>query len=437
MSTVPQRRKRIFGPLTYGMLALGAVALVSSSLINVAVWVRGWMETNSLIEQARGGREDATRELAQRIGPGPALSYVFEAVHHPLTGVRASACRTLVAVAAANEPSRVVSALADLATDPQEAVRLEAARGLARIPANPRYRNGASASSPRWVTSGVPAEALRILEVLRTDPAPAVRMAAIEALPSFLREPPPQALYVRTGLGNPAPSAPRPSLEQPPGPAILASLRAATRDTDPNVRLTAARMLQNVNGPGDTDVSRAALDLLADPDPDVERSKLVELLAHADEEVQGRAVSELVKVLEWRDPTSLADAIEALAAFGDRARPALPILERLRADQEPMMRVLSGRAIVAIEGPRTPRGTSALVGMIVDASLPEEARFEALERAREVGPNGVGPDLARATPALIRQLADPAVEVRLRAHNLLSMILETTPARLPAADGSN
>jgi hypothetical protein len=395
------RKTRIFGPLTYATLAVGGVAIVISGSITARQRFQEWAETRQLIAQARVGQEAAVLELAHRMGPEQVLPYLHEAARSSLASVRASGVRTLTTVT--GDPAQLVSVLSNGAADPDDTVRLEAARGLTRVPGVAAMRRGGNLP----LEHAVRAEALRALERLRGDPSPSIRVAAVASLTAY---------------------APRSGAHQVADASVTSALVSSTHDKDPEVRFAAVQALREVNGPEDPSTVEGALKLIADLDSPVERRKLVELLHESSAAVQARAVAELVKLLEPFDPNLLPDVLDGLVAAGPQARPALPILERLRAHQEPMVRTLSAQAIVAIEGPQTPRGAAALIAMITDASLPQDARFEALNRVRELGPTV----LATATPGLIRQLGDPALEVRMTAHSLLAGVLEMTPAKVPA-----
>jgi HEAT repeat protein len=73
-----------------------------------------------------------------------------------------------------------------------------------------------------------------------------------------------------------------------------------------------------------------------------------------------------------------------------------------------------------------------LIRIIIDAAVPRDMRDTSLAMARGIDE----PALARASPDLIRQLADPDPNVRRTAIDLLSQMIEVAPAELPAASGA-
>ena len=78
-----------------------------------------------------------------------------------------------------------------------------------------------------------------------------------------------------------------------------------------------------------------------------------------------------------------------------------------------------------------PESSSVLVEMIASKELSQDWRMDAMGRIREANPKA----LAKATPALIRQLGDKSPDVRRAAAELLMAIIEDTPAEMPAAAG--
>ena len=68
-----------------------------------------------------------------------------------------------------------------------------------------------------------------------------------------------------------------------------------------------------------------------------------------------------------------------------------------------------------------------MIEMIADKTLSQEWRTEMLGRIRETAPAS----LARATPGLIRQLGDSNANIRRFALELLSNIIEDSPAQMP------
>ena len=85
-------------------------------------------------------------------------------------------------------------------------------------------------------------------------------------------------------------------------------------------------------------------------------------------------------------------------------------------------------AILAIEEKPSTRALAVLLEMISEKDLPQDWRNDALGRIRELNPKA----LSKATPGLILQLGDSSADVRRTAVELLQMIIEDTPAEMPA-----
>ena len=68
-----------------------------------------------------------------------------------------------------------------------------------------------------------------------------------------------------------------------------------------------------------------------------------------------------------------------------------------------------------------------MIEMIADKTLSQEWRMDMLGRIKETAPAA----LAKATPGLIRQLGDSNANVRHAALELLTIIIDDTPAQMP------
>jgi hypothetical protein len=79
-----------------------------------------------------------------------------------------------------------------------------------------------------------------------------------------------------------------------------------------------------------------------------------------------------------------------------------------------------------------PRVVAVLTRILGDAEISPEMRANALVMTQEVAPAA----LAKVTPDLVRQLADPDPKVRHTALDLLNMIIDAAPVELPAAFGA-
>ena len=80
-------------------------------------------------------------------------------------------------------------------------------------------------------------------------------------------------------------------------------------------------------------------------------------------------------------------------------------------------------------GPANPRVVAILGRVVGDRAIPIESRSSALGMVVSAAPA----DVAKVTPALVRQLSDPDPAVRRAAIALLSQVVELAPVELPAA----
>ena len=229
------------------------------------------------------------------------------------------------------------------------------------------------------------AQATAILCRLLKDPQGEVRIAAAEAI----------------GEGGPEP---------PP-----AELIAAADDKDREVRLAVAKSLLRRNGPEDGTAARLLCSLIADPAPIADRFQILRMVQGTSKETQDRAIQALAGLLSHVDAAVLPDVIACLGESGQCARVALPVLEKLLDDPEPSTRASATMAILTINEKPTPRVLAVLVEMLADKNMPQDWRMDAFGRIKEANPDA----LARATPALIRQLGDKSPDVRRAAIELL------------------
>ena len=89
----------------------------------------------------------------------------------------------------------------------------------------------------------------------------------------------------------------------------------------------------------------------------------------------------------------------------------------------------TGPAVVPGGGQGNPRSIAILVRMIADAAVQQDVRENAVAMVRGINPSA----LAKATPDLVRQLADADPNIRRNAVDLLSMLIDVAPVELPAA----
>jgi HEAT repeat protein len=438
--------------LLYSTLVVAVLAVVYTASWQVAPIfdaINDRRELATLVEMLRAAgsetRESAANRLVTR-GPEVALPILRAAARDPRGEVRALACRSLAQ--GGGEPSETVPVLIAAAGDNREDVRIEAARGLGRVVVHRSILKGnrsASGASGGWT--------------------PALRHEALEAVRRLLKD---RSSLVRAEAAGAL-------AESGPDPSRSADLTVAADDGDRAVRLAAARALVKVNGPGDHTAARTLIALVASPDAVPDRPEVLRVVRTMDEAVQDRAVAALVDLLSHGDPDILPDVIACLPEAGPRAKAAVPILEGMLNHAEPALRAGAALAIVAIEGPggeqtpqdgmaagmtmggagmmgtmaggtrmgagtanlaagahANPRAMSALIRIVTDAAVPRDMRDNALAMARGIDE----PALAKASPDLIRQLADPDPNVRRTATDLLSQLIDVAPAELPAASGA-
>jgi HEAT repeat protein len=213
-----------------------------------------------------------------------------------------------------------------------------------------------------------------------------------------------------------------------PVAAIEAELAAVTHDPERAVRLEVARALLRVNGPADRTAGAILIGLAADREPVGDRADALAALRQASEQSQGRAIEAMVELLKRAGPVVRLDVVSCLNGAGPRAGIAVPALELLLEDAEPDVRTAALQAIFSIEEGTNHRLIPAMVNLIGDPSMAQDWRTDLLNRVKEADPAA----LARATPALIRQLGDTSASVRRAAMELLSNILEDQAALMPS-----
>ena len=395
-------RRAISSPIFYSaLLACGLIGLyygVELASPLVRKWVEQWRLSQSLRSADARARLGTVLLMAQK-DPALTTPYLIKATGDADVEVRVAACRVLAS--RANHGPLLLSTLSRAADDAREEVRAEVARILGRIVAGSTVREKQGQASRPPPAPDITTEAAALLDRLLKDPKGDVRAAAAEAL----------------GEGGPGP-APR-------------ELVAAAADADRGVRLAVARSLLRRNGPDDPTLARLLCELIADPGPIADRFQILRMVQGTTRETQDRALRSLADLIPHVDSAILPDVIACLGESGPLARSALPVLEKLLDAPEPSTRASATMAVLAIDEKPTPRILSALLEMIASKDLPQDWRMDALGRIREAKPAS----LASVTPALIRQLGDKSPDIRRSALELLSAIIEDTPAEMPAATG--
>ena len=399
-----QPRKKLFGPLFYSTLVLAVLVTLYTAMVSVLPWLEERRDLQRLVDSLRSAdantRATAASSLAMRGDQRGSSPYLMDATRDSRPEVRA------VAFSALTETSMnlnvVLPVLLAASRDSEAAVRRAAAKGIGRavvftsqsVPSSPETPGGLAPDSRERI--------LKALRVLLKDPSSEVRAAAVSSLGEF----------------GTAPTTP---------PDLL----GATSDEDGEVRLAASVSLLKLNGNSDPIASRTLLAMLSDPEPVLLRSRVAEVLKGTSESVQDQAVSALMTLLANADSLLLHEAVDCLSVFGVRSRPALPAIEALLRDQDqdPNTRAAAENAFGEIEGKNTPGYLAMQLKTIADPTMTARWRQYTLNSVREVN----APALTKATPGLIRQLADTDPNVRVFALELLGQILYDMPGELPEA----
>lgn len=385
-------RPKLFGPMTLIGLALVPLAALFSGYLTISPKIHEAWELRALAGAIQGNddraREQAIVDLSMR-EPARALPALLEAARDLRPKVRAMASRGLATLGVG--PETTLPPLLAAAADPDESVRKAAAWGLGRLPT----RLGAAARS--GPEAQVRAKSLKAIRALLADPAPGVREEAANSLGAY-----------------------------GPDDDSARALIAAAADRDRRVRQAAGGALRHVRGPGDPETVRVLLGLLAEREPADGRRVVLEWLVDAGDPARRQAADTVLALLDDKDDDVRGEAIGCLDRLGPEAVATLPMLRRLRADEDSLLHGQAGMAIATIAGSDSEEGIAVLVAMIGDDQLQPMWRQEALVRLHEASPA----DLPRATPALIRQLAEPSTGLRQLALEMLAQIVDGAPAQL-------
>ena len=142
---------------------------------------------------------------------------------------------------------------------------------------------------------------------------------------------------------------------------------------------------------------------------------------------QEQAIKTLAGMIPRVDPIVLPEVINCLSTAGPIARVALPSLDKLLDDNEPVTRAAAARAIVMIEQTESPRVLAVMAELIAEKGVPQDWRIEALDMIKQRNPSALG----KVSSALVRQLGDRSADVRGAALELLSQIIPDTAAEMP------
>lgn len=369
---MPERRKRLFGPLLYSTLALSVVAVFAviamEALARLANAPPPMRPLDEIVADLRSDQEDVSRRaLADlfRTGESTAIDVLRDEAKSSRAEMRRRACASLVLMKL--DPSPFLPVLVDLADDPDAEVRAEAARALGLLPAFAKRR----------------------------------------------------AYY---GLRLPQ------VLDDSERASAVAALRTLAKDDDSVVQYEAARSWASVDPSEASGCWPVIVGLLAAPGASEWHLDLVKIFKRDRPALIGDLLSILEASLATDENIALQHAaIECLMEIRD-AKEALPMLLLRETSGQPAVRAAAGLARAAIQGPGTPEALTTLTHLIADTSLPIERRQTALNTLRATNPK----NLAKATPGLIRGLADPNPNTRLETLNLIQQIIEDRPAELPS-----
>jgi HEAT repeat protein len=306
------RRRRRFGPLLYGTLALGVVEVLV--LIGQSAWpgIRDRWEAAQLVAAlrdpsplVRGNAADGLVKLGSASWSG-----LIAAMRDPDETTRRSACETLLLTRP--DARLAVPAYLDALRDPSPSVRALAARGLAEA-----YGAGGSIAPIDW--SG----AVEALRVPLRDGDPAVRKAVALALQRFGKR-------ARSALGD---------------------LTGRLDDPAPMVRLLAVEAICTIDGRRNPEAISALLTLIARREP-LEpwlRWSAVRFARSVVPEAEPVVIRSLTALLDEPDAEVRREAIYCLRDYGPRAVAAVPTLLRALRSSDEMTRVQIAYALALIE----------------------------------------------------------------------------------------
>jgi HEAT repeat protein len=252
-----------------------------------------------------------------------------------------------------------------------------------------------------------------LLQSLPSDAMTGSRAQVVAALRGALSDEDPQVrAEVAFVLGN-RPDAGRAAADE--------LTKAAMNDQDHAVRLAAARALMRLGGEHKALALRALAGPFADPTTLVDRRAFVTVMVSAGEAGEDQAIEGLVGLLSDPDEDIRLEAVDCLTALGSAARRIVPDLERLLASDNLGLSYTAALAIVqTIEPvpPLDPKVRSAMERAVTDTSRTRPQRRDALEKLANLAPEA----LRSCGLELARQLNQDDRDIRLAAATLLQMI---------------
>jgi HEAT repeat protein len=397
-----QPRRKLFGPLFYSTLLAAVLVSIFAGIQLGKPRVEEWLRRHRLVAAMHNPRA--------RLAAMPDLAWEDDEFSVPLLAeaardqdedVRISACQCLVNKRA--EPRLVMDLLADAVGSANEEVRYKAAWLLGRGSFQPDEGEATSTGSQLEEASATRKERFALLRRLVDDRSVKIRAAAISTLGEFGAD-----------------------------PGAAAALAAAANDRDRGVRLAAATTILRINGPDDPTAATILCGLLANPEPSAIRQAALHVVRLTSRKTQEQAIKTLAGTISRADPIVLEQVVNCLSVAGPIARIALPSLDKLLDDDEPVTRAAAARAILRIEQSETPRVLAVMAELVAEKSLPQDWRIEALDMIKLRNPAALG----KVSAGLIRQLGDPSADVRGTALALLSLIVPDTAAEMPGPAAS-
>jgi HEAT repeat protein len=394
-------RRKLFGPLFYSTLLAAVLVSVFAGVQLGKPRVEEWVRRHRLAAMMHDSRSRmaAMPELNWE-NDEFAIPLLAEAARDQNEEVRISVCQCLVNKRA--EPRLVMSLLADAVGSANEEVRFRAAWLLGRGSFLTDEVKVITTGSQIEEASATRKEVFALLRRLLDYRSTKVRAAAISTLGEFGAD-----------------------------PAAAAALAAAANDLDRGVRLAAATTLLKINGADDPTAAVILCGLVADPEPSDVRLAALNIVRQTSRKTQEQAIKTLAGTIPRAEPIVLQQVVNCLGAAGPIVRVALPDLDKLLDDNEPVTRGAAARASLTIEQTESPRVLAVMAELIAEKGLPQDWRIEALELIKQKHPAALGKDSAD----LIRLLGDRSADVRGAALELISLIVPDTAAEMlaPAA----
>jgi HEAT repeat protein len=433
------KRRRMFGPLFYVTAAVGVAGLMARAGLYLDE-LRNRESANSAITQAGLRSMDPQARLAAieslgRSGSQSSVKTLVDEARDAKSADRAAACHALGNLGGGAR--ELVPTLMSATGDERAEVRREAVAAIGALLGRASGRFGSGVATSADGLEGLREQASTIcLRLLREDRDDDVRAAAVTALAEF------------------------------GGGPWVGAIEAAMKDKVRSVKLAAALALLTLKRADEPNVARTLGELVADPDPVADRRMTFEtILKDGSERLRDEAIGALAALVPGCEPGVLPEVLGCFEMAGPHAVTAVPALEVLvKTHQDAAVR---GRAAVVIADALEPRDLSdaimwdvaepnyrgqaepvtsgtdwkvgvkpysphvaAILGKILeDETMAYEWREAAILRLHDANPEA----LSKASRELTRQLGRDDRTVRVRALNLLKLIVGRVPVAVPGS----